>query len=82
MKGLKHQVAEQDIGPNYTLSLLIDINNFVATEGWTEYLTIFDNFWKEVPHICQGSRDKGWLLKVYCHQLQHPQIAFHLVRKS
>ena len=82
MKGLNHQVDEHDIGLNYMLSSLIEINDFLSTEGWVEYFDYLRQLSERGFPDLPGCTRKRLALEVYCHQLQHPQVAFHLDGKS
>ena len=71
MKGLNHQVDEHNIGPNYTLSSLIEINDFATTEGWVEYSDYLPLLLERGSPDLSGCARKRLPLKVYYRQLQH-----------
>ena len=67
MKGLNHQVDEHDIGPNYImLSSLIEIDDFVTTEGWAVFDYLRQLLERGSPDL-PGCTRKRLAFKVYQH---------------
>ena len=71
-----------NIGLNYILPLLIEINYFVTTEGCEEY----SDYLRQISG--KGSPDlprcttKRLALKMFYRQLQDPHVVFRFDRKS